>query len=321
MVSVNFNPSEVYDINVKSRLVIRDKKKSSFVLRKVIDPGHTYDLNIEDYKPYWNFQYKFQVKGPDKKTGEERWVDATTYKILYPERMNKDGLKYLLFEKKVSKILVVVFQAINKEPTYNYVGTLSNYNVNQLFIKDDYGGDKETKSSYYIGRNKNTNISEATQDLIKNTVNNLKIEKTIFIGSSKGGFSALYHGLLFGATHIIAGGPTVLLGQHLTRHNDMNTNSSKIFQALVGERTEDNIKWADNLMVNAIKNAQSPYPNIHIHVGFWDSFYQNHVVNFMNLSNEKNITSIDLNIKPYSKHSDLAKYFPNYIQKTIDDIL
>nr|WP_156897167.1 hypothetical protein [Jeotgalicoccus psychrophilus] len=323
MMKVLFNPFDEYIIDEKSRLIIRDKINNIYVLKKVIDKREKYNLDISKYKPYWNFKYKYQVRGLDKRTGEERWIDKTNYKVLYPEKVNEDGMKYLLFEEQRSDKLLVVFQAINKNPSYNYVRTLSEFSVNKLFIKDDYGKDKATRSSYYIGSNKNTSISQATQKLIEEITDDLSIDKTntIFVGSSKGGFGALYHGFLFGAGHIIVGGPTVLLGQQLSRFKERNSIPTSIFKSLIGEITSENIAWADNLMKNAIINSESPHPSVKIHVGLWDTFYQNHVIPFMELTNKCDIKDVELNIKPYSNHSELATHFPPFLKNNIYNII
>src|SRR5699024_9323205 len=316
MKKVLFNPFKDYGINERSRLIIKDKVKNTYALKKPLETRESYSLDPLKFTPYWNFRYKYQVRGLDSKTGKERWVDKTNYKILYPEQINEDGMKYLLFEEPSSDKLLVIFQAINKDPSYNYVGTLSEFPVNKLFIKDDYGKDKATRSSYYVGTGKDTYISKATQKLIEIVSEDLSISKsnTIFVGSSKGGFGALYHGFLFGAGHILAGGPTVLLGQQLSRFKDDASIPSKIFKSIVGEMTEENIDWADDLMRNAISNSKSPHPSVKIHVGFWDTFYQNHVVPFMDLINQNGIETVELNIKPYRKHSDLATHFPQFLK-------
>ncbi|MEK4554892.1 hypothetical protein [Jeotgalicoccus sp. FSL K6-3177] len=323
MKKVLFDPFDEYNINEKSRLIIRDKVNNIYTLKKVIEKKGKYNLDISKYSPYWNFRYKYQVRGLDNKTGEERWVDQSKYKVLYPEQINENGMKYLLFEEPKSDKLLVIFQAINKNPSYNYVGTLSEFPVNKLFIKDDYGKDKATKSSYYVGNNKNTYISEMTQKLIIKVANDLSIDKsnTIFIGSSKGGFGALYHGFLFGAGYIIAGGPTVLLGQQLSRFKERNSIPTSIFKNIIGEITNENIDWADNLMKNAIHNSKQPHPIIKIHVGLWDTFYKNHVIPFMEIANQSGINDIELNIRPYRNHAELASHFPQFLIYNLNNII
>ena len=323
MTKLVFKPSEDYSIYEKTRLIIKDKVKNKYVLKKVIETGQMTEVDNSKYHPYWNFRFKFQIRGLDKITGEERWVDATKYKILYPEEVNNEGMKCLLFENPNSDKLIVIFQAINRHPSYNYVGALSDFEINRLYIKDDYGKDKTTKSSYYIGQNENNSISESTQRLIKEVVEKLDIKKkdTIFAGSSKGGFSALYHGYMYGAGHILPGGPQILLGDYLVSEHEEKGVGNEIFKAIFGNITENTLIKSNNILFDVLKNSKPPYPNTKIHVGYWEPHYIQHVVPFMDYARKLSINNISLDIADYSTHAELAHYYPNFLKEQITKII
>lgn len=314
-----FDPYSERGFEEPVRLVIKNFDTVEFFKLKILDVRETFRVEYDQFSSHWNYKYKYQIKNE-----EGKWEDTSYYKWLMPEKISEDGIKYLYYGVPESEYLIVIFQAINTNPTYNYISTLKDLKVNKLFIKDDYGEDDLTHSSYYLGSNKNFNIAEATQKLIKECSENYQINKknTIFIGSSKGGFSALYHGYKYGPGAIIAGGPQVLLGNYLYPENeDVSPLEAGIFKSIFGELTEENRDWGNNLIVDSMKSASKPYPKTYIHVGFWEPHYRNHVIEFMRIANDLNVDNIELNIKSYHKHNELIHHYPPYVVKTIKEII
>lgn len=317
MNKINFNPYLQEGIIEKCRLVIFNNNTKKFVITEIIDYRQDFDLDLDGFDKNMNYTYQYQIK--DNKHGVERWINKTLTKRLYNEQITNDGIKYIFFEEADSNKLVIMFQAINKDPTYNYIGSLADKKVNRLYIKDDYGGDEATKSSYYIGQNKDLSIAISTQKLIKVIVKkyNIKSGNTIFCGSSKGGFAALYHGYKFGAGHIIPGGPQILLGDYLYI-NSPNSVRYGIFRSIVGDFTKENKEWANSLLYNALKSSKSPYPKTKIHIGNKEPHYEEHVVPFMEWVKELAIPNVELDLQDYSTHEELAKYYPIFLEKEID---
>lgn len=215
-----------------------------------------------------------------------------------------------------------MFQAINTPPSYNYIGALANNKINKLFIKDDYGKDNLTKSSYYIGINKNLDIADNTQRLIKKIIEDLNINKkdTIFAGSSKGGFAALYHGYIFGGGYILPGGPQVLLGDYLYK-TDSSTVRHEIFKSIVGEFNAANKSWANLLIYDVLCNSAPPYPKTKIHIGMGEPHYRDHVLPFLNWAETLGIPYVQLDTKDYSTHEELARYYPLFLNDELKKLL
>jgi len=189
---ITFQPYEDAEIKEEVQLVIYDLFNKN-VFKKIIIPSlQQYKLEHNYFEKHWEYKYKYQIKN-----SMGNWEDCSKVKRIKPEIKNGNNLKYIRHEYENSDTLIVIFQAINTTPTYNYISTLNDFKVNKLFIKDDYGGDPKTRSSYYLGKGKDFYIADATQALIKETVNSLNINpnRVIFLGSSKGGYAALYHGV------------------------------------------------------------------------------------------------------------------------------
>lgn len=322
MVKILFNPFEDYNINEYSRLVIRDKETESFVLRQPIDERSTFSFDSKVLKSHWNYRFKFQVRRKDEKSGEIRWSDITDYKRLYPERTGASGLKYLLYKKPKSKKLLVVFQAINKNPTYNYVGLLKDENMHKLYIKDVYGEERLTKTSYYLNYNTNFDVENSVVRLVEKVLDevNLSMEDVIFAGSSKGGFAALYYAYKLGAGHVIAGGPQILLGNYLSKGHDEQSVGKNIFNSMFGEINEDNINAANEILPALLENTANKSVDIHIHVGYWEPHFKDHIEPFMELAAKNKITNITLHMNDYETHSGLATYFPPFFKQTVQKL-
>ncbi|WP_411843714.1 hypothetical protein [Salinicoccus sp. HZC-1] len=305
------NPSE-HDITEDVRLVVYDNDTSTFIVKEIIKSGDSLELDEKLFHGSWDYKYKFQILREDK------WVDHGRYTRILPEKISEDGIKYLLYPNQESEKLLVVFQAINTRQSYNYIKTLKGFDVNKLFIKDDYGLDELTKSSYYLGVKKDLSIAEYTQKLISEVVYelNIKKENLIFAGSSKGGYAALYHGYTFGAGNIIPGGPQIMLGDYLYQTNPASIRY-EIFQSIVGDFTEENKSWANNLLYEVMKNSSEPFPNTKVHIGLKEPHYKEHVEFFENWVNEFNIPNVEIAGEDYSTHEELAEFYPIFLNNEV----
>lgn len=305
------DPSK-HGINEDVRLIVYDNDTSQFIVKEIIKVDETLELNEKWFYGSWDYKYKFQI------LREGKWIDYGRYIRILPEQITEEGIKYLLYPNQESEKLVVVFQAINTKQSYNYIKTLKEFNVNKLFIKDDYGLDELTKSSYYLGVKKDLSIARYTQKLINDVVSelNIKKENLIFAGSSKGGYAALYHGYTFGAGNIIPGGPQIMLGDYLYQTNPASIRF-EIFQSIVGDFTEENKKWANDQLYDVLKNSVEPYPNTKIHVGLKEPHYKEHVAFFEEWVRDLNIQSVEIAGEDYTTHEELAEFYPIFLNNEV----
>lgn len=296
------------------RLVIYDNKEKRFSLLIEVEAGSTYIGRFSDLSAHKDFKYKIQVIRNGK------WVDEIKYSRLMSEITSHDGLKYIFFPAKNSRKLIVVFQAINRNPGYNYVGTLSSVNAHRLYIKDDYGSDVATRSSYYLGGNRSFEIHNKVIELIATISEALDVrsEDIIFAGSSKGGFSSIYTALSMECGTVIAGGPQILLGDFLNSKNPESVNPP-IMQYLAGDITDESVIWLNNLILDKVSACKGKI-NFHIHVGEGEPHYRKHVLPFIDMVKDNPLLKVDLDLADYSSHSELAKYFPEYLRKIAKEI-
>lgn len=305
------DPSK-HGINEDVRLIVYDNDTSQFIVKEIIKVDETLELNEKLFYGSWDYKYKFQI------LREGKWIDHGRYTRILPEQITEEGIKYLLYPNQESEKLVVVFQAINTKQSYNYIKTLKEFNVNKLFIKDDYGLDELTKSSYYLGVKKDLSIAKHTQKLINDVVSelNIKKENLIFAGSSKGGYAALYHGYTFGAGNIIPGGPQIMLGDYLYQTNPASIRF-EIFQSIVGDFTVENKKWANDQLYDVLRNSVEPYPNTKIHIGLKEPHYKEHVAYFEEWVRDLNIQNVEIAGEDYTTHEELAEFYPIFLNNEV----
>lgn len=231
-------------------------------------------------------------------------------------------LKYL-YENHHSDTLIVVFSACSEQgigPRYNYINTLSDRKVNKLFILDEYGPHR--RGCFYLG-NKEHAIYPAVCDLIKSFQSEENVKRTIYVGSSKGGYSALNFGLNDNkeSTSIIIGAPQYLLGTFLTC-NISNKPLLDLFEWLTctsyGEHSFSEITRLDSIVRDKIKRNWNG--TVWLHYSNQEHTYQDNIVYLVNDLKQNNI-KLNEEIMGYSQHGEVAKYFPIYLKKCLQQIM
>lgn len=298
-------------IDEPCRAVVHDKVADGFCARHILEAGETWEGSLRELSPHpFSLKVKLQVMR------DGRWQDHVRYRPLMQEQVFEDELKYLFFPNPGARRLIVVFQAINTRQAYNYIGTLSGVDAHRLYIKDDYGSDPLTRSSYYLGPNRSLTIADKVQRLIAQTRREcgLSARDVITAGSSKGGYAAIYHGLKAGAGDIIAGGPQIMLGSYL-RTDNLKSIRPPILEYIASENTDEASSWLNTVLASVVAEHATSEATIHFHVGVKEPHYQEHAVPFFEMAARAGLT-IKADLQDYSLHEDLARFFPSYLKKT-----
>ncbi|MEC1060420.1 heparinase II/III family protein [Bacillus paralicheniformis] len=239
-------------------------------------------------------------------------------------RLEKDysstrDLKYLFeeaTEESYKNHLTIVFSAMGKDYNYmfNYKKTLSNLKTNKLFILDDFG----IQGSYYIGKDRDFSIETSVMSLINYFTSKYEIlQKNITaVGSSKGGFSALYFGIKYHFGNVIAGGPQSKLGQFLIHQ----APHKQVAEYIAGGFTEGDCYYLDQILYNILNQPVDNSPNIKLLVGKKDHHLSDHVMPLYNTLKNKGYKT-QLDIKENMDHTGLKRYFPRYLQHHLKLIL
>ncbi|MGG0475950.1 hypothetical protein ABEY96_27600 [Priestia aryabhattai] len=316
-----FKPFDEHQIKEEVRFVLYDMVNKCFSRMESIHPLGELKFLRKEFESHMQYKFKYQTKD------NGRWRDRTKYKYLPLERETEDGLKYIYYHVNCSPYLIVIFQALNEKPDYNYIGTLADFPVSRLYIKDDYGT-KPTKATYYLGQNKSFDIATKVNKLIEEVRihNNLNKKDVICVGSSKGGYAAIYHSFLGSFGYCIAGGPQVFLGEYLGKNlSNHSSVLTPIFKYLTGSLEEKDKQWANqiipDLLERKVHEIKYNSPTTFIHVGKDEPHYKEHVLPFYNMVKEKGITNVYLDLGDYESHKELAKHYPVYLRKSISKII
>lgn len=238
------------------------------------------------------------------------------YAMLFEKKFDgeKCELKYLLFKKRKTKRLLIIFSSYPgalQKARYNYIISFARLRTSRLYILDDFG--PQRKGAYYLGRNHDFYIEKAVYDLIETTRKSLSIEKedVVTCGSSKGGFAAIYFENKYNYGASISGAPQVLLGDYLAipKHQP-------IFRHIVGDYDERNQFFLNQILFQAVLNKESK-SNMAIHVSQNEKMYANHVQPFLQFT-ERHQIKVELDLGTYKKHSLVGLHFPNFAMQEFE---
>ncbi|VYU55239.1 hypothetical protein [Clostridium tertium] len=228
---------------------------------------------------------------------------------------NKYKINYLLEKNSESRDLLIVFSActsLGQKARYNYIRTLDGFKCNKLFILDDFGFDG--RGAYYLGKDKDFKIEEDVMALIKKIAEEINPKNEIYIGSSKGGYSALYFGLERKNSHIITGAPQYNLGDYLNLPNHQH-----IMEYIMGDCSDESINKLNNLMKDKLILNKDNNNSIYIHYSTEEETYDSDIKPLLDQMKNINLR-VNHDIKDYSSHAELTLFFPDYIKNTVKKI-
>lgn len=239
--------------------------------------------------------------------------------ILYNIRIREKFITYgehrikYIFSPNKSKKLVVVFSGFHpKSARYNYMLSLKKYKYNKLFILDDFGANGT--GSYYLDCVDNSQIEKAIIDLIKRIKEQHNIDELFFVGSSKGGYAAINFSLNFPDSTVIAGAPQYYIGSYM-KVREYNVANKFI----LGENyTDEALVQLDNRLKQKIENSPNK-PIIYLHYSDSEHTFSEHIKDL--ISDLENVgISVIKDIDHYKTHAGVAKAFPPFLQKTLNNL-
>lgn len=244
----------------------------------------------------------------------------TKVRILWEQRhFTHQGVdvKYILKECKEADTLVVIFSACTRKglkARYNYVKTLNGLNCNRLYILDDYAEDH--RGSYYMGKNFQFTEETAVKELIQQMIRKMNPTKTIFCGSSKGGYAALNFGLEFAGAHMIIGAPQYFLTSYLVDSENLFT-----LQHILGERNAEKDEKLEYYLREKIRNNKYvDSQQIYLHFSNQEHTYEEHIKHMLEDMEAVGCHLIK-DVADYTNHSDLSYYFPDFLKKHVKEII
>lgn len=202
--------------------------------------------------------------------------------------------------------LAVVFSAVNQigDFTFNYKASLKDYKGAVLYVLDDFGD----QGAYYLANGRHMAEFRSTQGLLKSIVLDLGIPlKDVFtIGSSKGGASALLHGVSLGVGNVYSGAPQYKIGDFLKNPHP------NILEYMSGGTSEEDIYWTNKITFDILSSGVKS-TRLHVIVGLKDAHYRRHVVPLVDDARSLGYSTSLLTV-PGSPHSEFGSTFREFIQ-------
>ncbi len=223
-------------------------------------------------------------------------------------------LKYLFFNKKSEKLIIVFSGMFPDKARYSYVRTLQDTQYSRLYILDNFGEDG--LGCYYLGTNGAHQVETTVNELIEKITKAHHINEWIFCGSSKGGWAALNFGLNYQNSTIITGAPQYNLGYYLE-----NRRSKQLLHTVLGKSyTHEDVQNLNNIIKNKI--VDNEYKNkfrIYLHISNKEHTYNEHV-KFLIEDLKQHGYTYSLDVHEYETHDEVSKYFPIYLRTIINEI-
>lgn len=224
-------------------------------------------------------------------------------------------LTYLL-QKGRSKTLIISFSGFSgtAKARYNYINTLKDRDDYRLFILDDFGYQK--CGSYYLGEDGQWFLPPLVMELIRKIQQENGIERIITVGSSKGGTAALYYAVNLEADACIIGAPQYHCGDYLNTQAHL-----PILKGIMGNTDLAAVEKLNAVFPECICSPLVRKPQVYIHYSPCEHTYPEHIVDMIADLKAQGFPVEEDADYTYTEHGQVAKHFPVYLLRTLEEIL
>ncbi|QOL24416.1 hypothetical protein LP316_08540 [Thalassotalea sp. LPB0316] len=241
------------------------------------------------------------------------------------DRLFKSKNRYLIYSIKkrtASNKLVFVFSGVDATPGFcrmSYYSLHEELNENTVHVMDNYG----THGCYLLNVSGDAQIRNVTISLIKELQQelNISLENTYFVGTSKGGTTALLYSLMLGGGNVLAGEPQIKLGEFIygDRWEDLEQFRALAY-AILGRVDVDDKEKLNQLVFEIIERYGPRYKGkIEIIYGSNTGYGPTHIFPFYELSQKVEIDGrIKLFEQEFSDHGEVVQPFLDRLTKIFD---
>ena len=234
---------------------------------------------------------------------------------------SKVDVKYVLHDATDRPdTLVVAFGAASetgKPPHYRWNKVLGDLTCHRLFVLDDHGPrDPLPRPNWYLGQGRGFATPDSICELIDSIAAELRVNRrnVVTVGSSMGGWAALYFGVRVGAGHAIVGEPQTRLGDYLC-----GPAFHELAEHIAGGSSDDDAEFLDAILFDAFREADSP-PNAQILCGRESPYLELHVRPLAALLDELGLPH-QVELVASSEHPDIAVAFPSFLRARLGEIM
>ncbi|MGJ8730403.1 Two component regulator three Y domain-containing protein [Listeria aquatica] len=236
------------------------------------------------------------------------------FKMISRKYRSKDNIVQYTFKKRRKHDqLIIVFSAFSRPgipATYNYMATTKDVAADRLFILDDFGHNKQ--GGYYLFHEGSNNPEKIVTELINKIRAKKNYQQIICVGTSKGGYAAMYFGLKIGANAIISGAPQYFLGNYLTDIPE----KKETFEGMVGKGTTYSVSDLNRLLKDKIYEKKGCQTQFYVHFSTKEHTYKEHIADLIKDLKAGGYPLI-LDEHEYLRHQEVATYFPPFLQRSL----
>ncbi len=222
-------------------------------------------------------------------------------------------VRYYL-EKNPSKELIVVFSAFpehGKRASYNYVNTLAKTRANKLFLLDEYGTDG--MGCYYLGERRRFLVQENVKAIISSVRERCGAQRVFYVGTSKGGWAAMYFGMHDPDGVVVCGGLQYLLGTYLS------SCMPWLYEYIAGEPvTEEGIAFLNDLLRDTV--ARAAPRKVYLHYSDQEHTYRDSVLPCL-ADLKKYGHTVQEDVAHYQDHAQVGIYFAEYLPPLLQSLI
>ena len=201
-------------------------------------------------------------------------------------------------------------QAPGTPARYRWHRLLADVPCHRLFVLDDHGpGQPLPGPSWYLGPGPPFVVADAVCTLIERVGDELEVERdrTVTLGSSMGGWAALYLGARVGAGDVIAGEPQTRLGDYLC-----GPAFHHLAEHITGGSAAAERELLDRLLFDALRAAAAP-PRVHLFCGRESPYLANHIRPLLALLEELGAEHA-IELGEGFDHDDVGRPFSTYLR-------
>ncbi|HEY1360552.1 MAG TPA: hypothetical protein VGF21_19785 [Thermoleophilaceae bacterium] len=229
-------------------------------------------------------------------------------------------VKYVLREaSERPDVLLVVFssaQQPGKPPRYRWHKQLADVPCHRLFVLDDQGPrDPLPGPSWYLGRHPGGGFADSVCELVERTIVALGVERSrvATVGSSMGGFAALYFGARLRTGLAIAGEPQTLLGRYLC-----SPPFEPLAAHIIGGDSPEHRDALNGILFDALREGAPAA--IDLYCGDGSHHHERHVAPLAEFLDEQGLR-YELELDEGFDHDDFGPHFASHLTRRIDEML
>lgn len=215
-------------------------------------------------------------------------------------------VKYVL-ERHRSDVLVIVYSAfpeLKKPAVYNYLTALFKCRANKLFLLDEYGMDGA--GCFGLAAEGNFCVRENVRSIIEQAKRETGATRIYHVGSSKGGWIALYYGLEDPSSTLVLGAPIYRAGTYF------NVCMPEQFGAVLGmPHSSESVRFLDALTVDKVRSNHTQ--KVYLHYSDKEHFYVDQV-QYLLADLQGQGYDLTEDVAHYPEHREVGLYFAEYLR-------